>query len=224
MGYGFGQRVKFYIRCVLEVIYGRTSDCMICGEFSEDVLCQRCHEKINYSFIKGEIEKEGVSFKYFSCAYYNSLVKELIIRLKYKSDFDCGTILSQLMEKLIKENGISIDYITYVPCDEEALRKRGYNQSEFLCKKLSELTGKKVIRCLKKSKPTMDQIGLDGAARWSNLENSFAVEGSNIIKDKKVLLIDDVITTGATAFYCAKALIQCGCSEVNILTAAKSAV
>ncbi|WP_139905667.1 ComF family protein [Clostridium thermarum] len=224
MGCRFGKRVKFYLGCVLEVIYGRANNCMLCGDFAEDMLCKSCQSKMKYSLIEGEVEKEGIRFKYYSCAYYNSLVKEMIIRLKYKSDFDCGALLTQLMERLIREKEISFDYITYVPCSEETFRKRGYNQSEFLSKKLSELTGKKVVHCLRKSKSTKDQIGLDRDARWTNLENSFAVENYKAIKDKKVLLIDDVITTGATAFYCGKALLLCGCREVNILTAAKSAI
>lgn len=224
MGYGSIGKLRYYAKCILEVIYGSNSNCTLCGEYTEEVLCKGCKDKIKYEFIYGTVKKEGRSMEYYSCSYYNSVVKEMIIRLKYKSDFDSGKVLAELMGKLIKENNISADYISFIPSDEGTLKKRGFNQSEYLCKVLNSLTGKPIVDCLTKGKPSKDQIGLDGEARWSNLENCFTVKNNNGIKGKKILLIDDVITTGATGFYCGEALLKFGCSKVNILTVAKSTI
>ena len=224
MGYGFGTSLKYFVRCVIDVIYGNSSSCILCSDYAEEVLCESCKEKINYEFIKGKIEKEDTCMDYYSCAYYNSLVKEMIIRLKYKSDFSCGRVLAELMERLIEENSIKADYIAFVPSDKSTFKKRGYNQSKFLSEMLSQAIKLPTADCLIKDKPTKDQIGLDGEGRWNNLKQCFKVKNYQPIRGRKVLLIDDVITTGATAFYCAKALLEYGCSEVSVLTVAKSAI
>ena len=99
---------------------------------------------------------------------------------------------------------------------------RGYNQSQFLAKILGQKTGKQVVSCLRKVRETKDQIGLDGEGRWMNLKGSFELLSNVEMKGLKVLLVDDVLTTGATVFYCCSALLKSGCSEVKVLTVAKS--
>ena len=224
MGYGFSASLKYYLRCVLDVLYGNCSNCVICNDYAEELLCKDCTGKLNYEFIEGRIEKEGTSIEYYSCAYYSSLIKEMVIRLKYKNDFNCGRILTELMGKLVIENCIDVDYITFVPSDKAALKKRGYNQSKFLSEMLSQTIKLPVADCLIKDKATRDQIGLDGEGRWNNLKHCFGVKKYDSIKGRKVLLVDDVITTGATAFYCAKALLEYGCGKVCVLTVAKSTI
>ena len=71
---------------------------------------------------------------------------------------------------------------------------------------------------------TKDQIGLSGEERWNNMEKCFEIQESKFIKNKKILLVDDVITTGATAFHCAHNLKESGINDVCILTIAKSNV
>ncbi len=104
------------------------------------------------------------------------------------------------------------------------IKKRGYNQSEYLAKIISKNINVPIAHCLKKYMNTKDQIGLNGLERWLNVENSFKVYNEKCIKNKKVLLIDDVLTTGATSFYCANELKKRGAKEIFILTAAKSDV
>ncbi|NLZ47244.1 MAG: ComF family protein [Clostridiales bacterium] len=224
MGHGIGKSIKYYFECLLDVLYGNSEGCILCNNPTEELICDSCEKKINFSVIEGHIQKENIKIKYYSCSYYNALVKEMIIGLKYKSDFNCGRVLVGLMKKLVLTKGIDAEYVTFVPSDSLMLKKRGYNQSEFLCKQLCQALDKTFIRCLSKQHITKDQIGLDGEGRWLNLKSSFTATNVNKIKGKKILLIDDVITTGATAFYCGKALLEKGCNEVIVLTVAKSAV
>lgn len=224
MGFRFDRSLKCYIRCVLDVIYGRGQECILCSDYAEELLCSSCTEKVRFSVIEGRIEKFGLNMRYYSCAYYSSVVKEMIIRLKYKSDFNCGVVLAQLLVRLVEEKFKDVPYAAYVPSDVKSLKKRGYNQSKFLCQELCRYTDKTMLNCLVKNRGTKDQIGLSGEARWNNLEGAFVVKDADIIKGKSIILIDDVITTGATAYYCKRAMMDAGCREVIILTVAKSTV
>lgn len=224
MGHGIGKSIKYYFNCLLDVLYGNSEGCILCNSPAEDLICESCENKLNFSLVEGHIQKEELKIKYYSCSYYNALVKEMIIRLKYKSDFNCGRVLVRLLEKAVLAKEIDAEYATFVPSDTFMLKKRGYNQSEFLCKELCQAVDKTLIRCLTKVSNTRDQIGLDGEGRWLNLKSSFTATNVDKIKGKKILLIDDVITTGATAFYCAKTLLEKGCNEVIVLTVAKSAI
>lgn len=216
--------IKYLIQSVLNTIYSGSENCIICGTYSaeEELICKSCLNKIelcNSSFI---INKEGIKIKCYSAAYYKTTAAELIKRLKYKCDFNCGIVLSNLLINLIKLKNVNYDIITYVPMNKKALRKRGFNQSKFLAKCISESFNKPVKECIIKVKPTKDQIGLDQTSRFDNLMNSFKIYDRTVIENKKVLLVDDVITTGATAFYCCKELLNNGAEKVTILTAAKS--
>ena len=105
---------------------------------------------------------------------------------------------------------------------KKAIKKRGYNQSESLARIVSKSFGCPVVNCIEKIKNSSDQIGLDGNARWENLSYCFKLIDSKKISEKNILLIDDVITTGATAYYCAKEILNYGANAIIVLTAAKS--
>jgi competence protein ComFC len=160
----------------------------------------------------------------YSGAYYSGIVKELISRLKYRSDFKAGEALSIYMIQSINTNKLSFDLITYVPSTRKTLKKRGYNQSEFLAKIIGDKINTKVVGILGKVRDTKDQIGLSGEERWNNLKDSYKVKKAECIRGKVILLVDDVITTGATGFFCAEDMLKSGAREVHILTAARSNV
>jgi competence protein ComFC len=224
MGTWIVKGLRYLLQCVLAAIYDDNDGCIICGREEEKTICRSCSSKVNKCSISSSIEKEGVSINFFCSAYYSGVVKELIIRLKYKSDFNCGEALAEMMRETIEKSRLNFDLITFVPSGKKALRKRGYNQSEFLAQLLGRSLDKRVLCCLKKVTDTKDQIGLDGRGRWENLNECFKSSNMEMIRGQRMLLVDDVITTGATAFYCARELINGGCSEVIVLTAAKSTV
>jgi len=210
----------------VQLIYSGDEQCVICNEYCEEneALCTRCRKKMRYSEESFYIGTNDEKYLVWSVFYYSNIVKELIIRLKYKSDFICGEILAKYMLELVKNNELQFDLISYVPMTKKALKNRGYNQGEFLANYLSRALNVPVISALIKIKETKDQIGLSGEERWINMEKCFGVQESKIIKNKKILLVDDVITTGATSFYCARSLKEKGINNVYILTIAKSNV
>ncbi|GAA0744380.1 ComF family protein [Clostridium oceanicum] len=221
----FIEFIKYIGDCVLEVIYPHTNNCIICDSYVENkFLCRNCENKIKYCYDPYIIDKNGLKVKIYSVAYYSGIILELIIRLKYKSDFKSGEVLGFLMYKKILKENLNIDYITYVPSTNKSLKKRGYNQSKYLAKIIGDYTKIPIINLLTKNDNAKDQIGLNKEERWKNVKNSFNLKFKENIENKNILLVDDVLTTGATTFYCFKELKKLKINNVFVLTAAKSRV
>ncbi|MBC8059317.1 MAG: ComF family protein [Clostridiaceae bacterium] len=209
---------------MLQVVYPVSGDCIICKGYTVDDrwLCSSCENKIKYCQERFEVTKNNKRYSYYCLAYYSKGISELVLRLKYKSDFACANALGEKMAELIVKNNLVIDFITFVPATKQSLMKRGYNQSQLLAKVIGEVLKVKVISTLDKIKETKDQIGLNEEMRWQNISGSYKLRSDMKIKNKKILLVDDVMTTGATTFCCAEELIKSEVNCVIILTAAKS--
>ncbi len=128
------------------------------------------------------------------------------------------------MGKLLTELPIpDMDGIVPVPVSTRTLRERGFNQVLLLSKPLSRHLRIPVHRnLLFKKRETLPQIGLDAKDRARNLRNSFEVKGR--LHKHRLILVDDVMTTGATARECAKALMKAGAEEVLVVTLARSSL
>ncbi|EJO5346243.1 ComF family protein [Clostridium botulinum] len=225
MGVRFFKYIRYIIESIGEVVYPYEYKCVICEKYiEEDLICKECLNSIKPCRDVKTIKKEENSFLAFPTCYYSGIMMELILNLKYKCDFKSGKVIGNLMSEKVKKINVDTDIITYVPSSKKSYKKRGYNQSEYLAKIVSHNINVPVLHCLKKNITTKDQIGLSGVERWGNVKNSFKVYNEKYIKDKKIILIDDVLTTGATAFYCANELKKVGAKEIFILTAAKSDV
>jgi competence protein ComFC len=223
MGNGIVKRIKYILDCVLNVIYDGSGNCVICGEpIDEEYICTKCHNKIVDREMLHFINKGDLQIQCISAGYYSGIMKELILKLKYKSDFRCGSILADILHGIIIKNSIEYDYVAYIPSSKSALKNRGYNQAEYMAKLIANKGNKKLLHCFSKDKKAKDQIGLDGKDRWRNLKDSFSFIEKNLIENSSILIIDDVITTGATAFYCSELLIKNRCKKVMVLTVAKS--
>ena len=149
----------------------------------------------------------------------------IISKFKYNKNFLAGEILSNYMSDFILERLIDkIDIMTFIPSSKASLKSRGFNQCEVLCKYISKKCGIPYKNFLYKVSNSLDQIGLDNMERWDNIKGSFMIKNKKEIEGKRILIIDDVITSGATAFYAAKAIKEVNAEEVFILTVAKSRV
>lgn len=113
------------------------------------------------------------------------------------------------------------DIITPVPLDNRRLKQRGYNQSKLIAKILSEKSGLKLEDILLKVKYTKTQSLLENSQRRKNVENAFSIKIPELVKNKKVIIFDDIYTTGATANEIAKILKEAGAKNVFILVIAK---
>lgn len=142
---------------------------------------------------------------------YDEMVKAAIMRFKYDNCPRYAKALAFLMYNYMKniDFGVKIDYFIPVPIHKKRKRVRGYNQAELLAKELSKLSGIPYINNLKRIKNTKPQSKLHGVeARYNNLKNSFLLEKPEMLKDKNIMIIDDIMTTGATLEKCALSIID----------------
>ncbi|MEW8996013.1 ComF family protein [Clostridium sp.] len=226
MGRGSFEIIKQIVDSILSTIYGIEEKCIICDEYEEnDYICGKCKKSINIINIESSIVHEDEEFKSYSLGFYGYELKKLILKLKYNKSFLAGKILASYMSDFILENfKDKVDILTFIPSSKSALKSRGFNQCEVLCKYISKSCKIPYKKLLYKASDSVDQIGLDNIKRWENIRDSFIVKNKKYIEGKRVLIIDDVITSGATAFYAAKAIKEINADEIFILTVAKSRV
>ena len=168
---------------------------------------------------RGE-ERLDFSLAYSACIYEGAL-KELIHTFKYKSKLSLSRILSKLMTDFIKANGgitEGIDAITFVPLQKSREKQRGFNQSKALAQNISKVSGIPLAETLQKIKKTRPQNELVKSDRLTNLGGAFDVRRGAKLDGKRILLVDDVMTTGATLNECAGTLLRAGAKEVRCFT------
>jgi ComF family protein len=146
-------------------------------------------------------------------------VQRLLHALKYQGHREIGQMLGRVYGNELKEAGIASQYevITSVPLHPSRLQQRGYNQSDEWAKGLSDSTGIEFIPgLLARRSKTETQTKRTKLGRWNNVKEIFhAVEDQRYL-GKNVLLVDDVVTTGATLESCSEALYKGGCGKVGI--------
>jgi len=150
-------------------------------------------------------------------------VQQLLHALKYHNKPELGQILGRVYGHDLVKDGIQnpVDLIIPVPLHPSRKKKRGYNQSEEFAKGLSEalkieLNTSVVYRAIQ----TETQTRKTKLKRWQNVREVFAVSNNALVEGKHVLLVDDVITTGATIEACAQKLIQSKCKAISVASIA----
>lgn len=111
--------------------------------------------------------------------------------------------------------------ICYVPSTREKVARRGYNPAMMLARRVARHLGRPLFRGLVKVRPTLDQDTVAGTDRWENVAGAFEV-AHGLAPRGSVLLVDDVLTTGATAHACSRALLDAGASRALVLVAART--
>ncbi len=156
-----------------------------------------------------------------SWAIYEGPIREAIHSLKYKNNIPLGYYFSQKLVPLILEAGWNFDVVVPVPLNPSRLRSRGFNQSTLIARPLAHQFNLPFDnKSLSRIRDTSPQVDLSANERFLNVEGAFLGNPANI-KGKGVLIIDDVITTGATMINCTKALLESGATKVFCLSVAR---
>jgi ComF family protein len=157
-------------------------------------------------------------------ASYETLILDAIHQFKYGRDISTGSALASFMAEFCFPDFDFTDYsvIIPVPLHIGRLRERGFNQALILAKAIGKKYSIPVnFSLLKRNKSTLTQTGLDKGQREKNIRGAFTVTDNAQAKNKNIILIDDVYTTGATINQCAKTLIKSGACKVAVLTLAR---
>jgi ComF family protein len=213
--------------------------CTGCGSdlLEEDnLLCLTCiHDLPHTNFAalaNNQIEKDfwgrinleaAYSQFYFSKAF---LIQHLIHQLKYKGDTKIGFYLGEIMGKtMLQSNRFStIDALIPLPMYIDKEHKRGYNQATIICNGISAIMNIPVLtNAVVRQHATETQTRKHRTERWENVKNSFKVEKPAELNGKQVLLVDDVVTTGATLEACGNVILNATDARLSIATLAYAA-
>ena len=155
--------------------------------------------------------------------YYKDDVRSSIRRFKFYNARSYAGFFARALAMRLQEDPFDSDFdlLTWVPVSRLRRLSRGYDQSELLAKALGEELGMTPIPGLRKLRHTKPQSGIrDGAARRANVFNAYSGINASQFSGKRVLLVDDVVTTGATASECAKTLLVSGATDIFLAAVA----
>lgn len=188
-----------------------TEICQICGNpHSGNGICNRC------------ADEPPVFRQLRSAVVFKGAVRNAIHRLKYNHDMGLGESLSKHLIELAKDLNWTLDCVTSVPLSNAHLMERGYNQSNLLARPLAlALQIPFLPQVLKRTRETRPQVGLTAKERDINVRDAFWAN-ANLVKNKTVVVVDDVTTTGSTIRACASALHEAGALSVYGLTLARA--
>lgn len=212
---------------ILNLIYPQT--CGICGKLSPNSLCNKCEIELKKQ-TENQIINNGAEIKdkYFNelmyIFKYEGQIRKLILDYKFneKSYIYLTFVNFLLKNKKIFENIKNYDTIIPVPISKKRQKARGYNQSLLIAKEISNQTNLELVNnCLIKTKNIIEQSKLNKEDRMQNIQGAYKLKNKQLIKNKKILVIDDIYTTGSTVNECSKILRQGNPNKIGILVLAK---
>lgn len=209
---GCGQRGKRWCAsCQVQTKLITAPICNLCGRPQDrEGVCSLC------------ISSQPVITGIRSWAVYEDPLRNAIHRLKYYRDISLGEILSRQLIGCIKNVQWVVDMIVPVPLGRSRLKERGYNQAALLAYPLALNTG--IVyrpKVLHRVLETKTQVGLSFEQRKQNVAGAFSAESENVV-NRRILLIDDIATSGATLDACARGLLMAGATDIYGLTLARA--
>jgi competence protein ComFC len=209
--------IKDHLNACLDLLL--PNKCHLCDTTDKNSICNTCLSAIKPSpqSIFNTLNTKQV----FSFCIYKEEIKQLLSLLKFEKHSNIGDLLSQILynnRQLIPYE--NIDYWIPVPIHHKRLKSRGFNQVDILFKDTIATFPGQYYSAIKRTKNTKPLYSLNTAERQALLQNSFDIEHPDLVKGKRVVLIDDILTSGTTIQQIAQLLHDYGAKEVSALTLA----
>lgn len=208
------------INKILEILFPNA--CVICGKINKKWICPKCYLKIKKELKYYIMKKKDTNIIFIG--FYENNLRKLLLKFKFNEKAYIANFFVEIIKKkwdyieYIKK----YDYIIPVPMHKNNKRIRGYNQTEVLAKILAkECKVEYLENALFKVKENKRQSTLDRIQRKENVKNVYKLNEKDLIKNKKILLIDDIYTTGSTFEACKNELEKAGPRKIDILVIAK---
>lgn len=207
--------------------------CGICEKINKDALCPKCNLELKKQaevniLQKEEIEENIKKEKYFEelmyIFKYEGQVRKLILDYKFnEKSYLYKTFVNFLLKnEKIFENIKKYDKIIPVPISKKRNKERGYNQSMLIAEEIANKTNLELVNnCLIKTKNIIEQSKLNKEDRQQNIQGVYSLQNARLITNKKILLVDDIYTTGSTVNECCKILQQANPKTIGVLVLAK---
>lgn len=214
------QRVNSYELRRYLLSYIAPNRCPFCDRVigGNEYFCGDCPEDL--FFVKGSpTALENIS-RFYACCYYLGKVRRAMLSMKFSSLVYPVDAFAVMMSEKLGDDAKNYDVIVPVPSSENTLRARGFNPVLRIAKRVSYRCEIPVLQALKVSGEKVDQKLLNTAERYSNALNSFELVGD--ISGKRVLILDDVSTTGSTLSAIGEILRKAGAEDVGAIVFAKT--
>ena len=190
--------------------------CEICRKPGKAHFCPECFSEIK--FMKPHL---GI----YSVAIYEGVLRDAIKRFKFHKRKNLAKPLGILLVQYLSQTPLKVeelDMIVPVPLHQKRLRERGFNQAEHLAQVVAKYHELPVVKAIKRVKNTKANFDLPRNERFTNINEAFAIAEGSQIENKRVLLLDDIYTTGATIAECCKVLRSSGAKRVEIVTLSRA--
>ena len=237
--------LKYIKDILLDFIYPKNISCIICDNpiklTNSYSICKDCFKELHFlkdaclkcgkPLVNHNLEYENIkdcpSCKrrtfYFdraiSCIEYNKTSKKMILDFKYRNKTYFCKYVAQIMSEKMELENLTADYLLCVPLHKKRLRKRGFNQAQKIAEDLSEITGIPTLNCIFRKRNTRRLYNLNKKEREQEVKNSFVIkDNDNLLKNKNVILIDDIFTTAATTNEISKELRLVPVNKITVLT------
>jgi len=206
-------------------------ECIAAIEFVCEPACRKCGHELGPYTAEGarcaHCRNTPLRFdRAVAAAHHTGPARDLVLAFKFAAQKQNAYPLSKLLAARLGDSGLldRVEFIVPVPLHTSRLRERGFNQSELLAHELGDQLGLRVVtgnlRRVVNTRPQTRQMS--SATRRANVKGAFAVKSSAAFAGKSLLLVDDVLTTGATAGECARSLYRAGAAAVGVLTVARA--
>ena len=198
--------------------------CVLCRNLLEKEQTDLCHHcRIHAPVAPSTHKKIPHLDRWTAVWYYEDTVRSSIIRFKFHNARSYALAYGRFLSmKLLEEEMTDFDILTWVPVSPLRRLKRGYDQVALLAQAVGRELDTEPMPLLRKIRNAPPQSGISGdAARRANVLGAYRVTDPDALRDKRILLLDDVITTGATASECARVLLTAGAKSVNCAAVAR---
>lgn len=204
------------------------SPCLAAIEFNGPPFCLRCSRRLEVYTCEGLCRtclKYPIAFdQAWGAVIYNDPIQRLLHLFKYQQHTSIRLVFRHLLEESLRRYPVPLgnfDYLLPIPLHPVRFRERGFNQSELIAGIIRKSHNIPILsNALVRTRPTRPQSFLDQKERWTNMEGAFRMKNHISINNNSILLIDDLLTTGATASAAAQTLKQAGAKRVGLLVVA----
>lgn len=200
--------------CEAQIHFITGNRCLVCGGAvsRQKLVCRHCRENPPpYTAMR-------------NLAIYEGVIRECVHAIKYENNQSLVILFTKWLTAVVEKEGWEVEMVLAVPLSAQRQRERGYNQAARIAKPLARHLGVRYNPFgLKRIRNTVSQVGLSGDVRRQNVAGAFEAL-PEMVGGKKILLVDDVMTTGSTLEACSKALRESGADAIYCLTIARFAI
>ena len=213
---GFWKKIS---KAGAELLALNARTCAVCGrDIREGAVCRECARQLAEARILQVERLSGIPL--YSCYRYDACVRTILLRFKLNHSPWLAEAIGEQMVSFLRSRALGFSAATFVPLSRKRELERGYNQAELLAREIGKRLEIPAMPLLRRSRKTKVQSRLKAEERAENLIDAFAVmHKEQAMRGQRILLVDDVATTGTTILQCAKPLQEAGASVAAIVFA-----